>query len=351
MNPKQVWKRLLFAFGGLLLVWLLVALFFDIGPVDDSDFALPERKVDPARNPFPELRDLAFSDEEMEALWQCTIMLVGRGTMNEALLEDLLERHAPALERFARYAAMTQWKDSKTSFADTEGEYLFPWSNLSDLRKAEAALLASNGKPEEAVECALSLFRFANGLKSAEVPLLHGMYANAIANDGCFALVGLIENGLPPSSLEKLAQRLDELADVDDHFDTVMRAEYLFFKKPSLELFGPSSEVKPISPSSASASLSSAIASIGGTGRPILPNLPLPTSKQFQLIRWTESSCDTTRRATSSTVSVRTTLTTAATFTQHIPSVTGRKSSSTSNRPRRCLGRISKSGRRRRSDE
>ena len=74
---RRIPKRVLVAFGGLFVAWLLLILFFDPDLVDDADLALPVREIDPSQNPFPEIRNLALSGEEREELVPVHLILRG----------------------------------------------------------------------------------------------------------------------------------------------------------------------------------------------------------------------------------------------------------------------------------
>ncbi len=101
-------KRGAWMLVGLLAVWVLVALFFDPDLVDDSDLTLPEREVDPAQNPYPEIRELVWSESKGEQLVRVWGIVDGTEPSDPAFLEAMLKQYEEPLERFGRYAAMRE---------------------------------------------------------------------------------------------------------------------------------------------------------------------------------------------------------------------------------------------------
>lgn len=228
MGHARIWKRLVWILGGILVSWLLIAMFFDPDLVDDADLALPDREIDPLQNPYPEIRNLAFSDEERDEVSRVEEMYHGNEPFDLEFIEGLLKKHASTLERFERYAAMRDWRtDVPADFASLDRRYLLGWVYLSGLKRVEAAHLASQGDMAGASNCALSLFDFSDRLQSAEVPLLETAIGGIFGVRGGYTMTDLIDHRcLDATHLDRVAGRLDEMISAPSHFGTVLRADY-----------------------------------------------------------------------------------------------------------------------------
>ncbi|HRQ87644.1 MAG TPA: hypothetical protein PLA50_02535 [Bacteroidia bacterium] len=247
MNDRQIWKRLLTIFGGMLLAWLLIALFLDPAPGDDSDLALPEREVDPAQNPYPEIREISLSEEEVKEIWQINSMVEGQEPFEETTVETLLERHAEALERFGRYATMRDWQQDLPLVAGADISFQLRWVRLAMLKRAESTWLASQGKREAAIESALSILKFAAGLRASEGPLLTTFMADSISTTGAKALADLLERcELTSDELAHLATKLDDPIFFRNDLETMLRTDYAFTVATSMDLATFNRVVRPI---------------------------------------------------------------------------------------------------------
>jgi hypothetical protein len=221
--------------AAFLVAWLTFAMFFDPDLLDDSDLALPERQIDPVQNPYPEIRNLVFSEEERDELNRVDAMYERIEPFDPAFLESMLTKHATTLERFERYAAMRDWRaDAPKDFAKSDLNYLLGWVYLSGLKRVEAAHLASRGDMAGASNCALSLFDFGDRLQSAEVPLLETAMGGIFAIRGGYTMIDLLDHRrFDTANLDQVADRLDEMISAPSHFGTVLRAEY---RRTSMEL-------------------------------------------------------------------------------------------------------------------
>ncbi len=236
MSHRRIWKRLLAAFGGLLLAWLLIALFFDPGPVDDSDLALPERKVDPAQNPYPEIRDFSLSEEGVKEIGRLDSMVEGEEVFEEAFVQSVLERNAEVLERFERYAAMRDWWQDEPVGSNMDFNYLFGWIRLAILKRAESIWLASRGEREAAIESAVSVLKFAAGLRASGGPLLTALMADSISGIGAKGVARLLQHHeFTGDELACLAAKLDDPVFSRNDLESVLRTEYAFIAATAMD--------------------------------------------------------------------------------------------------------------------
>lgn len=226
MNPvASIWKRACLALAALLLVWLLFALFFDFVPVDDGDLAFVESEVDPSRNPYPEIRDLAWADEEKAEFLRVAHMLRGLEPIEIAFLEGMLQRHAPALERFSRYAAMDGWRSGEPDERGTSSDYMTNWRLLAKLIRVEAASLAARGETRAALEKAVSMLDFAAG--HTRMHDYSPITAHYFTDDGGKCLLGLLEHHrFDRETLAWLAGRLESPNLSRDDLESVLRVIY-----------------------------------------------------------------------------------------------------------------------------
>lgn len=238
--PGRPTRRAVAVFGGLFVAWLLLLLFFDPDLVDDSDLAVPVREIDPAQNPFPEIRNLVFSEEEEEELVQVYLTLRGDETFDPAFLESLLKKHKAALDRFERYAEMRDWRSDlpldSTDFGSDFG-YLNAWQAVARLKRVEAIQRASLGDRAAAFDSALSLFDFADRLQSSEVPTLGSLVANGIAHHGAQTMLDLLaRSDVEASVLDTVANDLDRMLSAPATLATVFRSEYQFISRATIDL-------------------------------------------------------------------------------------------------------------------
>jgi hypothetical protein len=209
MGRAGIWKRLLLILAGFLVAWLAFAMFFDPDLVDDSDLALPERQIDPAQNPYPEIRDLVFSEEELKIAY--AIPFDHKLRLGHLPAEELLVRHRSGLDRFERYAAMRDWKQDELLGDQMDSSYVGACVALSNLKRYEAIKLASKGDLAAAIDAAMSLHEFAAGFRSAGNRLGPSYTAaSLISRGGTFALLYLLNKyELGDDDLVILASRLE----------------------------------------------------------------------------------------------------------------------------------------------
>ena len=229
MSPvASIWKRASMVLAVLLLAWLLFAWLFDYPPVDDSDLAFVEREVDPSRNPHPEILELEWTEEEKEEFRRVAEMLYGREPIDIAFLEGMLQKHAPVLERFARYAAMDDWRmDEEADGREPSTYYMVhgELAHLTPLIRVEAASLAARSEPWAALERAVSMLDFAAAhtrVREADV-----IIARYLTVDGGKCLLGLLEHHhLDRETLDWLADRLESPSLSRDDLEPVLRSIY-----------------------------------------------------------------------------------------------------------------------------
>lgn len=238
MGHARIWKRLFWILGGFLVLWLLIAMFFDPDLVDDADLALPDREIDPSQNPYPEIRDLVFSDEEKDEFDRVEAMYQGKEPFDLEFLEKLLKKHATTLERFDRYAAMRDWlSDTPPGEVDSDIKYLVQWMRCSNLKSVEAQLLATRGDSSGAFDLAFAMFDFVDRLESSEGPFVDSLVATAVALRGGFAVMDLLDHHrFEADELEQVAERLKAMNSSSGHFETVLRSEYRFVIQELQEL-------------------------------------------------------------------------------------------------------------------
>lgn len=226
MGRAGIWKRLLLILAGFLVAWLAFAMFFDPDFVDDSDLALPDRKIDAAQNPYPEIRDLVFSEEELKIAYAIPFEHTLR--LGHLPVEELLVRHRSELDRFERYAAMRDWKQDEPLGDQMDFSYVGACVALSNLKRYDAAKLASTGNMAAAIESAMSLHDFAAGFRSAGNPLGPSETAALlISRGGTFALLDLlIKHELADDDLIILASRLENPVLSRNNLPEALRAEY-----------------------------------------------------------------------------------------------------------------------------
>jgi hypothetical protein len=228
MGHARIWKRLFWILGGFLVSWLLIAMFFDPDLVDDADLALPDREIDPSQNPYPEIRDLAFSDEEKDESVRIDAMYQGKEPFDLEFLESLLKKHSATLERFDRYAAMHDWRnDTPPGEVLTDLSYLEIWLRCSNLKRAEALRHAAQGNSLAAFDSVFVMLDFVDRLQAAEGPLLDAVAANGIASRGHYGMIDLLDHHrFESEELERTAKRLEAMRSSPSHFGKVLRVEH-----------------------------------------------------------------------------------------------------------------------------
>lgn len=237
MSPTaSIWKRASMVFAVLLLAWLLFAWRFDYPPIDDSDLAFVEHEVDPLRNPYPEIRELEWTEEEKEEFSRVSRMLGGREAFDIAFLEGMLQKHAPVLERFSRYAAMDDWRmDEEADGREPGSYYMENWRIFTPLIRVEAASLAARGKTRAAFERAVSILDFAAAhtrVRDSDVVI-----ARFFTDDGGKCLLGLLEDHrLDRETLAWLADRLESLHLSRDNLEPALRSSYSYGKAHLAEI-------------------------------------------------------------------------------------------------------------------
>lgn len=227
MGPAaSIWKRASMVLVVLLLTWLLFAWCFDYASVDDSDLAFVERAVDPSRNPYPEIRELEWTEEEKEEFSRVSRMLGGREPIDIAFLEGMLQKHAPVLERFSRYAAMDDWRmDEVAAGREPGSDYMMDWRTLAPLIRVKAASLAARGETRAALERAVSMLDFAAA--HTRVRESSVLIARFFTSDGGKCLLGLLEHHrMDRETLAWLAGRLEGPNLSRDDLEPVLRSIY-----------------------------------------------------------------------------------------------------------------------------
>lgn len=226
---RKVW-----IIAGITLVFLVgvgLLVLRDIGPVDDSDLALSPREVDPAQNPFPDLRLFTLPDDDLDRISRGNRMLQGKEPLDEAYLDELIEEFASERELFDRYAGMTDWQFDEEIRFTTLMDFISPWMRVAELKYFEFRRHLAEGKTDEAIEDALSLVRFGHGMQSARGTLILSLVGIAITERGHQALVEILQSGrLDEAQLNNLALRLDERDFSDELITDALRIEYQSFK-------------------------------------------------------------------------------------------------------------------------
>jgi len=241
MDHNGIVLRFKIVAGISIVAGVLFVLFFDIGPVDDSDLVLPPREVDPAQNPYPEIRDLELSAEAIEEFYRINGMMVGTEAMDPVFLLEMLERHRPLLERFQRYAAMEDWQQDAPLHGFASGTNpMTDWKGrAAPLLVAESVRLAATSQPTAAVDANLSLLRFAAGLQTAEILMLDWTMACTIRLHAYRGLLALIDrNALGATDLERISETMKVPRIQSMHIDRVIRAEYAVSRTVSVALVG-----------------------------------------------------------------------------------------------------------------
>lgn len=227
MTPTSAFRNVALVFAGLLVAWLLFVLFYDVGPVDDSDLALPDREVDPAQNPYPKIQELDFSEEDREELSRVSAMMAGSEPMDTAFLLSMLEKHAAHLEAFDRCATMTDWKRD-ISVSDSS-MYALHRSGISTLKRVQVAHFAAIPQREETIGSVVSLLKFAAGLQSGGNRQADWIIGCRIRLEGQKALIGLMDRTfLEADELKRLSEILEDPHLRGLHFDIMIRAEYAY---------------------------------------------------------------------------------------------------------------------------
>jgi len=228
ITALAIWKRIGLVFVSTMVVWLLIAMFFDYGPIDDSDLALPEDQVIPLKNPFPEIRDLDWSEEERDDFDRVTQMLNGHQPFDIEFLDGMLKRHSGVLDQFARYAAMDQWRDDRTDAVSPLGSYTYDWLRVASLKQVESASLLAKGNSKGAFECAVTLLDFSSGMYSSRIPVIETYHAAVMSDRGFNCLAEMLSrHRFEIQELEWLANRLESPNLMRNDLESILRANYL----------------------------------------------------------------------------------------------------------------------------
>ena len=228
-TARKIWIIIGVTFAFLVATFLIVTR--DIDPVDDSDLALAAREIAPDQNPYPEIRDFDLTADQGDRIDALKESDRNGDPIDEAELSSLLKELAPALERFSRYAAMTEWEQDRELSIESTVPYLTPWMELALLKRLESQRKLRAGEIEGALDDSLEILRFGRGLQQSRGSLIHYLVGQAIANFGYLSLTEIIQSGeLDADDLARINAVLDETAVVAAEFTEVLKREYQTFK-------------------------------------------------------------------------------------------------------------------------
>lgn len=230
---RRVWIIVGVTFAFVVAIFLVITR--DIDSIDDSDLALTEREIDPDQNPFPEIRTFGLSGEEEERLDALLTEERMGNPVDEAELDSLLTDLATALERFSRYAVMTQWEIDQEITINLSSPYLQPWMKLSDLKRLGAQRRIQAGEIDVALVEAIEILRFGRGFQRSRGSLIHFLVGQTIASRGQRLLAEIIQTGqLDAEDLDLVETILAETTVIPTEFIETLKVEYQGFK-PMIE--------------------------------------------------------------------------------------------------------------------
>ncbi|MCB1229775.1 MAG: hypothetical protein KDN19_05895 [Verrucomicrobiae bacterium] len=223
----RVWSLVGLTLAFLVATYLLLAR--DIPAFDDSDLALPERDIDPSRNPFPAIREISIHSDHADRIQTAWKGLQERGETDPSEIRRLVSELSEPIDRFRTYSRSYPWQEDREYSLGNTSPHWSSWLQIFQLLDLESENLRRSGEFGEAADLAFDQIGFGYGLMSSGPALVSLVLGAGLVQSAQNNLVHILTTA-PPDSIETtgIEERLASLPSPSDLFQYNLKAEYAY---------------------------------------------------------------------------------------------------------------------------